>query len=379
MAAAAPAALDCWGALEEGRLTGVVSAALGRPVRLAGFRTTAVAYEPVSPATGALLRVTGATADGQPWSLFLKVLQHPRHWPRLGELPAEIRQPFLEMFSWRGELAAWEPGFADRLPAGLRLPRLYRLDELGDDRVAVWMENVRTLEDPWEPPRFARAARALGRLAARRSDPAVLAASGLPPGTGLRYYSRSRVELVGLPTLERDEVWAHPLVAGAVDGRLRADLRALGARVPELLDRLDALPQALPHGDASPQNLLVPADAPDSFVAIDVSFQNPQAVGFDLGQLLVGLTHAGQLPAAVLPEVHAVLVPAFTDGLRAEGGQASAEEVAWGYVASLVVRAGFTSLPFERLAERPTPALAATFRERAALTRAIADLALALP
>ena len=88
---------------------------------------------------------------------------------------------------------------------------------------------------------------------------------------------------------------------------------------------MDALPQALPHGDASPQNLLVPADDPDTFVAIDVSFQNPQAVGFDLGQLLVGLTHAGQLPAAALPEVHAVLVPAFTDGLQAEGGQATAD------------------------------------------------------
>jgi hypothetical protein len=187
MAAAAPPALDCWGALEAGRLTGVVSAALGRPVRLAGFTTTAVAYEPGSPATGALLRVAGTTADGQPWSLFLKVLQHPRHWPRLGQLPAEIRQPFLDIFPWRGELAAWEPGFADRLPAGMRLPRLYRLDELGDDRVAVWMENVRTLDDPWEPPRFARAARALGGLAARRADPALLAASGLPPGAGLRY------------------------------------------------------------------------------------------------------------------------------------------------------------------------------------------------
>ena len=45
----------------------------------------------------------------------------------------------------------------------------------------------------------------------------------------------------------------------------------------------------------------------------------------------------------------------------------------------MAVRAGFTSLPFERLAEPPTPALAATFRERAALTRVIADLALALP
>jgi hypothetical protein len=258
MAAAAPVALDCWGALEEPGLTEVVSTALGRPVRLAGFQTTAVAYEPGSPATGALLRVAGTTADRQPWSVFLKVLQHPRHWPRLGELPAEIRQPFLDRFPWRGELVAWEPGFADRLPAGMRLPRLYRLADLGDDRVAVWMENVRTLDDPWDPPRFARAARALGRRAGRRSDPALLAASGLPVGTGLRYYSQSRVELSGLPLLERDEVWAHPLVAGAVDDRLRADLRTLGARVPELLDGMDALP----HGDASPQNLLVPADDP---------------------------------------------------------------------------------------------------------------------
>jgi hypothetical protein len=123
----------------------------------------------------------------------------------------------------------------------------------------------------------------------------------------------------------------------------------------------------------------VPADAADTFVAIDVSFQAPQAVGFDLGQLLVGLTHAGELPAAALPAIHRRLVPAFTAGLRDAGGRATAEEVAFGYVAGLAVRAGFTSLPFERLGEPVTPALAATFRERAALTRVIADLGLALP
>jgi hypothetical protein len=378
MAAAAPASLDCWGALDTETLTGVVACALGRPVTLAGFATMPVAYQPGSPATGALLRVSGTTADGQPWSVFLKVLHHPRHWPRIGDVPAQIRQLFLDQFPWRGELVAWETGFADRLPAGMRLPRRYRLAELGDDRVAVWMEDVRVLDGAWDPPRFARAAHVLGGLAARRADPGLLAACGLPVGWGLRSYSRSRVEFV-LPLLDRDEVWEHPLVAGAVDGRLRDDLRALGARVPELLDRMDGLPQALPHGDASPQNLLVPADDPDTFVAIDVSFQSPQAVGFDLGQLLVGLTHAGELPAADLPAIHRLLVPAFTAGLRAAGGRATAEQVAFGYVASLVVRAGFSSLPFERLGEPPTPALAATFAERAALTRVIADLGLALP
>jgi hypothetical protein len=378
MAAAAPAALDCWGALEEEALTGVVATALGRPVTLAGFTCVPVAYQPGSPATGALLRVSGTTGDGEPWSLFLKVLHHPRHWPRIGDVPAEVRQQFLDQFPWRMELVAWAPGFTDRLPAGMRVPRLYRLAELGDDRLAVWMEDVRVLDGAWDPPRFARAAHALGGLAARRAASELLAACGLPVGWGLRSYHRSRVEFV-LPLLDRDELWAHPLLAGAVDGRLRDDLRTLGTRVPELLDRMDGLSQALPHGDASPQNLLVPADDPDTFVAIDVSFQSPQAVGFDLGQLLVGLTHAGELPAAALPAIHRRLVPAFTAGLRAAGGRATAEEVAFGYVASLVVRAGFTSLPFERLGEPPTPALAATFRERAALTRVIADLGLALP
>jgi hypothetical protein len=253
MAAAAPAALDCWGALEEEALTGVVATALGRPVTLAGFTCVPVAYQPGSPATGALLRVSGTTGDGEPWSVFLKVLHHPRHWPRIGDVPAEIRQQFLDQFPWRGELVAWEPGFADRLPAGMRLPRLYRLAELGDDRVAVWMEDVRVLDGAWDPPRFARAAHALGGLAARRADPELLAACVLPVGWGLRSYNSSRVQLVGLPMLERDEVWAHPLLAGAVDGRLRDDLRALGARVPELLDRMDGLPRPCPTATPAPR------------------------------------------------------------------------------------------------------------------------------
>jgi hypothetical protein len=156
---------------------------------------------------------------------------------------------------------AWEPGFADRLPAGMRLPRLYRLAELGDDR------------------------------------------------------AQSRVGLASMPLLERDEVWAHPLLAGAVDDRLRGDLRA----------------------------------------------------------------RVGELPAAALPGIHPALAPAYTDALRAAGGRASLDEVTFGYVASLAIRAGFTSLPSERLGAPPTPELAATFRERAAPTRFVVDLGLSLP
>ena len=71
--------------------------------------------------------------------------------------------------------------------------------------------------------------------------------------------------------------------------------------MPAVLDALDALPQCYQHGDASPQNLLVPEGNPDEFVVIDWGFDCPQAVGFDLGQLLVGLAHAGELAPEALP------------------------------------------------------------------------------
>ena len=96
--------------------------------------------------------------------------------------------------------------------------------------------------------------------------------------------------------------------------------------------------------------------------------------GFDLGQLLVGLVHAGQMPASDLGAAHEVLIPSFAQGLKEAGVDLPEEEIYYGYVGSLLVRAGFTSIPFEALGSPPTPELAASFRDRAAMTRFILDL-----
>jgi hypothetical protein len=168
-----------------------------------------------------------------------------------------------------------------------------------------------------------------------------------------------------------DAMWRHPVPAATVDDRLWADLRHLYRRIGAMLDHLDALPQAMPHGDASPQNLLVPAAAPDSLVAIDAAITTPHAVGFDLGQLLVGLVHAGQLPAAALPEVHEVLVPSYVDGCRAAGAEVDTHSGQRGYVLTLMVRSVFTSVPFDTLDDADAHAKT---HQRAALTRYIVDL-----
>jgi len=364
--------------LPEGEVQRVATAIVGAPVTLGEWQVEEVPYESGSPATGGLMRVRGMTADDRPWSVFVKLLQHVRHWPRLPLIPPDARQAFADLFPWRQELAGWEESFAGRLPAGLRVPALYRLTDLGDDRLLVWMEDIDALDGGWDRTRFARAARALGGLAALRGTPEAIVENGRPAGWGLRAYVDNRVRAWALPMLDDDDVWRHPLMAHTADPALRADLRHIADRLPEILDRLDALAQAVPHGDASPQNLLVPADAADEFVAIDVSFQCPMAIGFDLGQLLVGLVHAGQMPTDALPEIHEVLATSFAAGMNDYGVEADVEAGTYGYVGSLVVRAGLTSLPFEQLGAPPTEQLTTLFRQRAALTRFIADLGLDL-
>jgi hypothetical protein len=87
------------------------------------------------------------------------------------------------------------------------------------------------------------------------------------------------------------------------DPQLRLDLVQLSEEIPAMLERLAALPQAVGHGDACPQNLLIPAEAPNTVVAIDLSWQHPEAIGFDLGQLLIGLAHTGDLPRRRTPRL----------------------------------------------------------------------------
>ncbi|GIF99903.1 aminoglycoside phosphotransferase [Catellatospora citrea] len=355
----------------------VAKLVLGPDAGPGSWHVEPIAYQSGSPATGGLARVRG-DGDGRAWSVFVKLVHHPRHWPLLHLVPEAFREELCSTLPWRQELAIWEPPFADHLPDGLRIPVLHRITELDDDRLLLWMEDVDAITDgDWTLDHYRRAAFALGGLAARRSAPDLLAAAG-EPGWALRLLVGNRVMRGAVPALDDDRLWTHPLVASAVDADLRDDLRRIAAAVPAILDRLDTLPQALAHGDASPQNLLVPRGEPGVFVAIDVAFQCPLAVGFDLGQLLVGLAHAGHVGAAALPGIHDVIVPAYVEGMRAYGVAADPDTVAYGYVGGLVTRAALTSLPFETLGAPQTEQLATVWRQRGALTRFLADLGLDL-
>jgi hypothetical protein len=351
----------------ERLLTELVGAILGAegsvPNTVTVTRGEPIPYDFGSPATGALARLAG-TADGAEWSVFVKVLQSPRHWRDIAKVPEPARSAFIAEFPWRTELGAWDPAFIERLPAGLRVPKLYRLSEVDTERIAVWMEDVDTDPRPWGPARFAQAARLLGEFAANSREPGLLAACGKPAGYGLHKYVDGPVR-GAIAAIADDATWRHPALAEFA--ALQTDLLDLAGRVPALLDLADSTPQSLPHGDASPQNLLVPRAEPETFVAIDIAFQSPHAIGFDLAQLLIGLAHAGELPAAALPDLDAEMVESFLAGSGAGQRPADRRDIETGYFTTLALRSAFTSLPIREL-DTANPALVA---ERCALTRFI--------
>ncbi|MEU4194568.1 phosphotransferase [Kribbella sp. NPDC026611] len=365
-------------ALSEEELAALVRTITGDPEAVPGeVRVEEVDYPIGTPSTESLHRVFGTG-----WSCFVKKLQSPRHWPYIEMIPEPYRDAFLRNLPWQLEIAAHRSNLADLLPDGMRLPTAYRIDLYDDDRGAIWMENVVQEPGPWPIDRFERAAYLLGRLSARRQPHLVeplLPRDGITtPGSGLRYYTGGRVQTAALPIIANPETWKHPLLAAAVcnlgEHRLRGDLLELAERLPAVLDALDALPQCYQHGDASPQNLLVPQGSPDEFVVIDWGFDCPQAVGFDLGQLLIGLAHAGELASEALPLVHRVIFKAFLKGLAEEGMQVTEEQVLYGYLGSLCARATFTALPLEEITSMGGGTTLEAFESRVQLTRTLVDL-----
>ncbi|MGH8931473.1 MAG: phosphotransferase [Egibacteraceae bacterium] len=361
----------------------LVRSSLGRPgLELVDWWVEPVHYRVGTPSTGLLARVKGIARDGKGlvrWSLFVKVLQSLRHWPDLHLFPSEVVEEQIRQFPWGVEADLYRSPLATMLPPGLRLPHVYRIDDLGDDRIAMWLEDVRTADVVWDLPRFRRAAHLLGRLAARRAEDRLEPVGALAlREAALRYYNLGRTAVV-LPKLRDDATWSNPLVAGAVDDRLHDDLFVLVERFPAILDTLDQLPRTLAHGDACPQNLLVPVGNPDGFVAIDFgSFNSLVAVGFDLGQLLVGLPQAGAFDPRDLPALHAAIVPPYIAGLREEGMAVDEADVRYGYIGSLTIRSALYALPLERLHDPVTPALTRLFADRARLARFVIDLGFAV-
>jgi Phosphotransferase enzyme family len=370
------------GPAELARLAG---AAAGRTVRDPAVRVTPIDYEWGSVATAGLWRADVTDAGSPAATFFVKLVRHTRLWPGLNHMPTEeARAEFISYYPWHYELDIHESAIEAVLPLGLRTPQLHGVVRPDADHMGLWWEFIDQRTEPWELADYRLAARLLGQLAARRRAGAAVNAA-LPElartaqDSALRFYTQARVLTGVLPMLRADGVWRHPVLTTALraagDPGLPADMLALGERLPWLLDTLDELPQTYAHGDASPQNLLLPAGEPDTIAVIDWGFGTLLPVGFDLGQLLLGLAHAGAADPSQLAAIDAEIFPAYLDGLAAEDYKVDPAQVRTGYIGSMAARSALCAIPVEKLGQPPTEELTQLCADRLRLTRLMLDMA----
>ena len=361
--------------VSDADLEAFVTASLGAgPVAVLDCRVEVAEYDLVAITTGGRfwVRGTAATPAGrQPFGFFVKVVQSWGRSPLIEQVPAEIRDLALASVPWRTEPDIYRSNLPTLLPDGLSMPRAHAVLDLDDESAAVWLEEIPTVATPWDTARFARAAFLLGRLAASERVSRVRALVPRPPAH--RHYAEGRLTHQVLPLL-RSDVWAHPLVSATFDAELRAGLIDAGGAVPGYLAELDAVPLGTAHGDACPRNLLVTGADADGFVLIDYGFWGAAPVGFDLGQLLLGEIQTGERPASDLAELHAACLPAYVDGLRAEGLDVDEPTVVRANALLMLEFFALSAIPFEALGGEMTPQVHRVAGERAQAARFVLEL-----
>ena len=362
--------------VDAATFTGIVARALGeepQDVTVLGSAASVVAYSLDAITTAGRYWVTAraATPGGErSVRLFVKHVQSWSRSPFFQFVPEELRAMAATSVPWRTEPLVYGSDLHRRLPPGLTMPVALHVAFLDDTSAAIWLPALDVVEHQWDTADFVRAAHLLGRLA---GSPAVAELAELGDADGgprtARTYADGRLAAQVAPALRSKELWQAPWLEDAFDADLRAGLLAALDAVPSFVDELEACPAGTAHGDACPNNLLRTTGS-DDITLIDYGFFSRQSLGFDLGQLLVGDVQIGRRDAATLPETAAACLPAYVEGLRAEGVSVGTDTVARAHALHLLVFSGLSAPLMDPGAPgADADALAAEARERAAISR----------
>lgn len=303
----------------------VARAALDDPrAQAASWERTALSWLAIAATTAELVRYSGTSADGRPWSAILKVLRRPEtKWTA----------------DWRREADVYASGFLDSLPPGITAPRVYAIDD-ADDQVSLWLEDVVESAPVWPLARYAVAARDLGRF-----NGAYLAGRAKPDVPALRNdWLAGWVAMTGErgpEVLDDPEFTDHELVRRAVPRAYLDRIRALYGQRARLLAALEQLPQTVSHLDAWRANLIARDKAGKTeTVAIDWSLLGLAPAGQEIAVFVTGPRLWLSLKAADADAIGELSFATYLNGLHDAGWSGAAADVRFAYAASAALWAG---------------------------------------
>jgi hypothetical protein len=302
--------------------------ALGDPhAEVPSWERKPLSWLAIATTTAEIVRYSGMSGDGRPWSSILKVLRRPERTSTM---------------DWRREADVYASGFLESLPPGITAPRVYAIDS-AEQEVSLWLEDVVESVPVWPLARYAVAARDLGRF-----NGVYLAGRPTPDAPALRTdWLAGWVAMLGdrgAEALDDSEMTDHELVRRAVPRTYFDRMRALNAKRGRLLAALGRLPHTVSHLDAWRANLIArDGNEVTETVAIDWSLLGLAPAGQEVAVFVNGARVWLSLNGADADAVGELSVSSYLDGLHDAGWAGPEGDVRFAYAASVPLWSGIAA------------------------------------
>jgi len=298
-----------------------------------------LSHEKIINTTGGLFRFSGqgqGTQGIQPWIVALKCINNPK---------GSSEQP-RSWYYWKREIMAYQSGFLEQLPPGVRAPRFYGIME-NENGAWVWIEHIQeATSKQWSLDYFQRTARQLGHL-----QGAYLCGTPLVDQPWLsQSFFRSIWDEQGSwsgfmnPAYE-ENAWKSPIVQRGFDDRQKSRVLQLLAERQRFFDVNDRLPQVLCHNDASRRNFMwshSQQTGKQELIGIDWAFTGIGALGNDLGELVGDSMNLFDYDPTDAETLEAALLEGYLAGIADNSVVVDARLVRLGYLISLSFWTGAT-------------------------------------
>jgi hypothetical protein len=268
-----------------------------------------------------------ATDQGEPvnWSLILKVF---------GE-PAEAT-PLTAWNYWRREVDVYQSDFLANLPGGIRAPQCFAVQEQGQGRLGLWLEDIVEAKPDWSISDYARVAYDFGRFNAFYLMEQPMPTYSWLSQQWLRGWAERNAPLI--PLLQQS--MNHPWIGRAYPPDVAQNLFQLWAEREWYLQVLTRLPQTLCHMDAFRRNLFScqTSDERRETVAIDWAFVGPGAIGEEVVPLIEATVCFLEVDISDKLELEKQVLEGYLAGLANVGWRGNPRLVQLGYMAAASLR-----------------------------------------
>jgi hypothetical protein len=262
------------------------------------------------------------------YALILKILK-----------PDALRKESHHYYYWKREALVYQSGILNQLPAGIRAPECYAVEEKQNGDIWIWLEdiNIENLQSDWSLHQMKKVSYLLGKFNGR-----YLSGTPLPAHSFLcRNWLKSWVNACtayAKPIQVQKAIWdCYRNVIGHTSpaADIWNEYCLNRTRVNNLLETLDRLPRVFAHQDVHWDNIFIEqVEERHSIIAMDWQFASISGVGEELGRMFGYALLKGKIPVEMVEEYKESLFKNYLQGIRDSGWNGNANLPRFGFCAA---------------------------------------------